>query len=285
MVAKAAADDMKAAGYNVETPVMTSAELSVEGVANGKFAFGTSGNSTALVAIEAGGDLQLFIDNIANEWSLYATNDINACADLSGQPVGIFSEGGVSTAMVRNYFATECPDAKPEYLVLGDSQTRAAALVAGQIKATPVELSDALNLEATSTDKVHRLASFAESLPDLKTTSFYGNTTFMKANPETTRAFTKALLEVYRRIDGDPGYLKELTLKYYPEVGKDTLDAAVKEYADGHYFPVNGGLTDDNLAYSIKFFQDAGVLKSAISPTDAADLSYMNAVLDEIGRK
>jgi hypothetical protein len=48
---------------------------------------------------------------------------------------------------------------------------------------------------------------------------------------------------------------------------------------------VNGGLTDDNLAYSIKFFQDAGVLKSAISPTDAADLSYMNAVLDEIGRK
>lgn len=285
MVAKAAADALKPDGFEIDTPVMTSAELSVEGVSNGQFAFGTSGNSTALLAIEAGGDLQLVVDNIANEWSLYASNDIKECADLNGQPVGIFSEGGVSTAMVRNYFATECPDAKPEYLVLGDSQARAAALVSGQIKGTPVELSDALNLNTTAPDKVHRLASFAESLPDLKTTSFYGNTTFMKANPDSTRAFIRALIEQYRKIDEDPAYLKEITLKYYPGVAQDTLDAATAEYANGHYFPVNGGLNADNLEYTIKFFEDAGVLKPGLSPDRAADLSYMNAVLDEMGKQ
>ena len=281
----AAADALREMGYDVETVVVDASELSVEGVATGRFAFGASGNSTALLGMAAGGDLKFIVDELANEWSLYARQEIEECADLDGQPVGIFSEGGVSTAMVRNYFATSCPDAEPSYLILGDSPTRAAALVAGEIAATPVELSDALNLEATAPDVVHELASFAEALPDLKTTSFYGNSAFMAEHPQATRDFIRALLEQFRRIDGDPEYLREITLEYYPSVSEDTLDAAVEAYVERGLFPVNGGLTEENLEYTIDFFVEAEVVEPGITVDQAADLSYLEAVLDEIGEE
>lgn len=283
--AAAAAAELRDMGYDVETVTVDASELSVEGVASGEFAFGASGNSTALLGMAAGGQLKFIVDELANEWSLFAREGIEECADLEGRPVGIFSEGGVSTAMVRNYFATNCPGVEPSYLILGDSATRAAALVAGEIDATPVELSDALNLEATAPDEVHQLASFAQALPDLKTTSFYGNVTFMQEHPDATQDFIQALLEQFRRIYAEPGYLREITLEYYPGVAQETLDETLQAYIDGELFPVNGGLTEENLEYTIDFFVDAAVLEEAIPVEDAADLSHLEAVLEEIGRE
>jgi NitT/TauT family transport system substrate-binding protein len=185
--------------------------------------------------------------------------------------------------MVKNYFTINCPGVTPTYLVLGDSQTRAAALLAGQIDATPVELSDALNLEATGAGKVHLLTSFAETLPDLKTGSIAANAEFAKAHPEATTAFVTALLEQYRKIATDRAYFKEITLKYYPDVDQKTLDETLAAYVDRKLFPVNGGLSLDNLEFTIKFFKDAGVLEKAISPADATDLSFLEAAVKDIG--
>ena len=284
VAAEAAMADLREQGYNIEGAVLDSSELSAEGTANGQFAFGSGGNSTILVAMQAApGTQKLIVDGLKNEWSLYSRTEVNACADLDGKNVGIFSEGGVSTAMVKNYFAINCPGVNPTYLVLGDSQTRAAALLGGQIDATPVELSDALNLEATGAGKVHLLTSFAETLPDLKTGSIAANVTFMKEHPEATTAFITALLKQYRKITSDRAYFKEITLKYYPDVDKDTLDETLAAYVDRKLFPVNGGLSLDNLEFTIDFFAKAGVIKDKIKPEEATDLSYLDAALKDLG--
>jgi NitT/TauT family transport system substrate-binding protein len=284
VAAEAAMAEMRSQGYDIQGAVLDSSELSAEGTANGQFAFGSGGNSTILVAMQAAPGTQKFIvDGLKNEWSLYARSEVNDCAGLNGKKVGIFSEGGVSTAMVKNYFSINCPGVTPTYLVLGDSQTRAAALVAGQIDATPVELSDALNLEATGQGKVHLLTSFAETLPDLKTGSIAANVEFVKAHPEATTAFVRELLKQYRKIAEDKDYFREITLKYYPDVDKDTLEATLDAYLDRKLFPVNGGLTLDNLKFTIDFFADAGVIKEGITPEDSVDLTFLDKAVDELG--
>lgn len=276
--------DLREQGYDIEGAVLDSSELSAEGTATGKFAFGSGGNSTILVAMQAAPDTQkLIVDGLKNEWSLYSRTDVADCKDLDGKKVGIFSEGGVSTAMVKNYFSINCPGVKPTYLVLGDSQTRAAALVAGQIDATPVELSDALNLEKTGAGKVHMLTSFAETLPDLKTGSIAANTKFIKEHPEATKAFIAALIKQYRKITTDRAYFKEITLKYYPDVDKETLDETLDAYVERELFPVDGGLTLENLQFTIDFFADAGVIKPGITPEEATDLSFLKDALKELG--
>src|SRR5690606_12836058 len=79
VVPLAAVEELQAMGYTVEPAILDTAELSVEGVADGRLQFGASGNSTALLAMEAGGQLKFFLDELANEWSLYARREIQNC--------------------------------------------------------------------------------------------------------------------------------------------------------------------------------------------------------------
>jgi NitT/TauT family transport system substrate-binding protein len=281
-----AVETLRAAGYEIETAIMDASELSVQGVADGQFQFGASGNSTALIAMQASdGRLKFVGDELANEWSLYARNDFQTCESLDGKRVGIFSEGGVSTAMVRNYFENQCPGTEPQYLVFGDSATRAAALIAGELDATPVELSDALTLESQAGDEVHQLSSFAEDLPNLKTTSFYGHTPWMAEHPEAVKDFLRAVIEQARMSVDDPDYYAQLVDKHYPDAAEETKEGAIEAYTTGGFLPVNGGLTEEDLQYTIDFFTDAGVLEGELTVDQAADLSYLDAVLEEIGRQ
>ena len=64
-----------------------------------------------------------------------------------------------------------------------------------------------------------------------------------------------------------------------------TKDAAIEAYTTGSFLPVNGGLTEEDLQYTIDFFTDAGVLEGDLTVEQAADLSYLEAVLEEIGRQ
>jgi hypothetical protein len=46
-----------------------------------------------------------------------------------------------------------------------------------------------------------------------------------------------------------------------------------------------GVLTRDNLQFTLTFLQEAGAVSKSLRFEDVADLSHLNAVLDEIGRQ
>ena len=47
----------------------------------------------------------------------------------------------------------------------------------------------------------------------------------------------------------------------------------------------NGGLTEQNVRYTLSMLIDGQLVPAGIKPEDVADLSYLNTVLDEIGRQ
>jgi len=283
----AALDAMRGQGYTIDTPIIESSELLTQGVAGGQFAFGSGANNSVLAAIEAGANVKVITSRVQNEWTLYArTATIKSCADLGGKKLAIHSEGAVSTAMVKNYVNEKCSGTEPSYIVIAGSPNRLAALLADQIDASPLELGDAITVDAQAPDRFSLLTSLAQDLPELQTTSIYVNGDFAEANPGTVQALVKAVIVEYRRVGGDAAALQADAEKYTADsIDMTTIAAAAAKYVELKMFPANGGITKENLDYTAKFFgpSGAGAVKTDFTLDQWADLSYQDAVLAELG--
>lgn len=282
----AALDELGKQGYEVETPEIAESELVTEGVAKGDFAFGSGANNAVMTANSKGANLKLLMDRVSNEWTLYARTGITDCAGLDGKKLAIHSEGAVSTAMVKNYIQTNCPGTEPSYVVISGSPNRMAALLADQVDASPLEVTDSVALEQQAGDRYGLLASFSEKLPQLRTTSIYVNGDFAEQNPDTVKAVVKAVLEQHRKIADDPAYLTEIAEQYVGDaVDPEQLDAAADIYVERELFAVDGGLTDENLAYTAEFFgpDGTGAVEEPMTVEEFADLSFLKEALDELG--
>lgn len=227
--------------------------------------------------------MKFIVDEVANEWSVIGT--MKECSELDGKRLAIHSEGAVSTAMTKNWINETCPGINPEWMIVPGSPNRAAALLAGEIDATPAELADAIRLQRERPGEFNVLADFATDLAELKTTSFYANTTFLEEHPEAAKDFIKALLEVHREIAANPNIVTEAAPKLLPEVPEENLEVITKAYMDINAWDVNGALTDESVAYSLDFFVQAGSVEPGLNAADIADLSFLNDVLKEMGRQ
>jgi ABC-type nitrate/sulfonate/bicarbonate transport system substrate-binding protein len=189
--------------------------------------------------------------------------------------------------MLRDWINNNCPEdvaASYEPLIIEGSQNRLAALLADQIDTSPVEFGDALILEQEG--GYTNVVSFAEDLPGLHPTSVYGNADWMAENPDAVKALIRALLEQHRRINSEDGYLMELFTEYLPEeAAGENAEAIVQAYVDAGLFPDDGGLDEEAVQYTIDFFgpNGTGDIEEELSPDQVADLSYLQAVLDELG--
>lgn len=279
----AAIDDLNAQGYQVETPQVADPNLIMQGIGQGQFDFSSGSSASALIAIDKGAPVKIIGDRVGNEWELVSISSITDCAGLDGKRLAHHSETAVGTVMERNWLAQTCPGTKPNELIIAGSDNRANALKAGQVDASELELSDGISLFATEGDKFHVLTSFAKTLPDLKPSTIYGSSDFMSKNPGTTVAFLKAILEENRKISKDADYLKQLVLKYIPNVNQDTLDEVTKQYVELGLFEPDGGLTESSLEYTINFFADAGSVSKDLTPDKAGDLSYLQTALEQLG--
>jgi NitT/TauT family transport system substrate-binding protein len=276
---------MRAQGYTIETPQLEDPGLIAQGVSQGQFQLTSGDTPAALRAILAGGNLKIIGEKLGDEWQMVAATDIKECADLAGRSVGVFAVGSFNDAIVRYYVGANCPGTEVNMLALGDSTARAAAMLAGNLDSSPLEIGDIVPLLAQAGDRFHVLTKFAESLPDLRPGALVANSDWLAANPDAAHALLTALINQNRRINSEDGYLESLIAKYVTSANPDTIDEVVQTFRDAKVFDVNGGMTRDNLDYTIQFFVGAGALQPGLSVDDAADLSVLESVLTELGRQ
>jgi ABC-type nitrate/sulfonate/bicarbonate transport system substrate-binding protein len=282
---------MRDQGYDIQEVELAESELATEGVAQGRFQFAEGTNNSAFLAVDQGSSVLLVVDRNLNEWMVYAREGIETCDELVASRVAVHSPGSVSGAMLRDWISKECSEsaaASYDPLIIAGSQNRYAAMLADQIDASPVELPDALRLDAEG--GFNRLASFREDLPDLHPQSVYVNGSFLQDNPDVVRAFIRELLLLHREINSQDGRLFELYKQYLPEeVAQD--EALAREITDAFVeaglFPDDGGLTPDAVKYTVEFFgpDGTGDLSQNLPVESVSDLSHLEAVLNDIGRE
>jgi len=281
----AAIDALRSQGYTIDTPEVADPNLMIAGTAEGQFQFSSGDTAALLRAINQGAKLKIIGERVGDEWTLGTVADISRCEEMEGRTVAYHAVGSFNEVIVRAYIRENCPGTMPQEVIIEGSENRAAAMLADRLDSSPLELSDAVNILDKGGDKFRILTSFNETLPNLRPATLAGNVDFMEQNPNTTRALLKAMLDVNRRINEEEGYLKEIALEYVPSLDEAILDEVVEQYVEFNLFDSNGGVTESNINYTVQFFAQAGSIPLGLGVDQAADLSYLNEVLDEIGRR
>ena len=277
-----ARDELNAKGWNVKVVQVKDVSLSVDGMTRGEFQFGRGAVNAYMLAIQKGAPLKIIQQAVNNEWTFYTKESITKCAEIDGKKLAISSEGGVSTAITRNWINQECPTAKPSYLVIANSSDRFAALLSGQIDASPLATEDGTLLEEKGGTKFRKLADFARDLPNLETTMFAVNGDWAKQNPGSVQAFLRAHLESQRRIATESNYLAQMIEKYKSELSTTPSPKTIDAYKAK--WKING-INEKDMQYTLDFFTKSGAIQPGLTLAQCTDLSYLDAVLAAIGKK
>jgi NitT/TauT family transport system substrate-binding protein len=279
----AAVDALAAKGYHINYEALSGTDLVASGVVQGSIQLGILAFSDIALAIQHGGDMKAVMSNTGNLWQLWSVNAINSCADLNGKRLAIHSATSVGTVMTKQYIKSTCPDAKPKYLIISGSENRYAALAAGQIDATPLTVADAALIENKPADaaRFHALTNFQDSLPDLLSNVWGVNTKWAQQNPTTLQTFLGATLAEVNKIHNQPGYLASLVDKYKSKLGDAVPDPrALKDYVEQpKLFPADGGLSQGQVSYSLKFLEDSGTIKPGLTAEQVGDYANLAAAV------
>jgi hypothetical protein len=92
------------------------------------------------------------------------------------------------------------------------------------------------------------------------------------------------LLVAHRSVIGNPQLLRDGIVKYLsiePARAQELADA----YLAAKIWDPNGGVSAEDIDYTVRLLRDGGILTADLELEDVADLSYLNAVLAEIGRQ
>jgi ABC-type nitrate/sulfonate/bicarbonate transport system substrate-binding protein len=132
-------------------------------------------------------------------------------------------------------------------------------------------------------DEFYALVNFAQEFPGLTTTSYFARRGFAEEHPDTLKDVLRALLNARRQIQ-DPQVLQtEIAerLEMEPAEARAVSDA----YLALGVWDLNGGYDSDAVQNNLDFLIGLGELPPGMRAEDVADLSHLQAVLDEIGRR
>lgn len=276
---------MRTQGYTVETLAFADTDLTVLALQQGDLDFANVSDVTGWVAIEKGAAIVAVIDDTVNPTVLVARNrnDLKQCADLQGKRVAVPNLAGGKTFMLNRYIQTRCPGTKPALLVVAGEGARLAGLLAGALDAAVVDVAVLQGLDRTRPGEFSSPVVFAEEFPGVTALSHFARRELTEKYPATVKDWLRALLDARRRVQ-DPQVLANefvTRLGMAPAVAQ-TVAAT---YLSRNFWDVNGRFTPEIVQQNVDFAIAAASLKPGMKASDVADLTFLNAVLDEIGRK
>jgi ABC-type nitrate/sulfonate/bicarbonate transport system substrate-binding protein len=195
--------------------------------------------------------------------------------DLDGRRLAFHSHGAVGTALAVTWLQSY-PGVKPETLVLPGSSARAAALLAGVIDATVLERADAAEVERRCPGCFNVLADFLAAYPGLKTSGVHVRARFLAERPDCARRYVAARVTANRRVAVDRQLLVSEAL------ARPHLSGLAEEISEAELeilWHPDGGLTRENVRFTVDFFVSAGRLPASVTAAELADLRVLEEAL------
>jgi ABC-type nitrate/sulfonate/bicarbonate transport system substrate-binding protein len=276
-------DALEAQGYKVEKTYLASSSLIADALARGDADIGMLNNQTMWIAISKGAPVRTIAQFTDSTSVLAGKQEIKSCAELGNRRVAMPAASGLASALFNLFLKENHPGVTPQMLVIPESAGRMAALLAGEIDASNLPGEELLKLQRQAPGKFHALMVYAQAFPKLQIDGLHVRRSWATDNPQAVKDFLRALLNVYRQITQNPQLL------YDESVKRLSLDpATAKAICDAHLqmgiWHSDGGLTVENVQYTLDFLTGTGALQPGFKVEDVTDLSYLKAVLDESGR-
>lgn len=277
-------EQLKKQGIEVVPTFFPKTDLAVQAVVAGEADIGSAAGIAVIKAVENGLNARIIAEQVRNEWQLVAPVSIKDAKQLDGKKVGYHAPITVTEALVKwmagHYKIT------PTWMIIPGSDVRAEALMRGQLDATPAEIGDVINILSSKPGQFHVLMSYAKIFPQLIGTMYFSRTDYLQQNAPLVEAVIEALLRAHRLLEEKPALVRESALRLLPETKPELIDAIAKDYRSLRIWDVNGGAGKERGNASIKFFEEAGLLKKdAVSFAQAFDTAPLEKVLKKLGAK
>lgn len=278
-----AADALRKMGYTIEPVDLNDNALSAQALEQGDLELGYISNGIAWAAVQKGAKLVTVFDDAGEVRILLTRADIQKCSDLNGKRVAVPLPSSTQALMLDGYLARTCREAQVERMVMSGTGARMAALLANQLEGATVDLDNLIELERQGDTSLHALAIFSDEFPGLRAASEVTSRSLTEKYPETVKDMIRAGLVARRQVH-DPQVLSDALVKYL-QMEPEQARTVAEGYLEQNVWDVNGGFTPEIIQENIDFLVKANALQPGLTPGDVADLSFLNAVLDEIGRK
>jgi ABC-type nitrate/sulfonate/bicarbonate transport system substrate-binding protein len=269
-----AIDDMKAQGFSIEAKTLSGSDISFQSLATNNIQFTADSLPPGALSVSQGAPIRVVDTRNANLVVWVADSAYDDCSRLDGKPVGIYSETGGYTVLMKLYFAKHCPGVKPKYVTIPDSPVRAQAVATGRLDGTALGLPDALALQKKYPNKKFVVVPLKEDLPGVGDEYVYTNQRTISAHPTIVQALLSAQLQAIRKIYQAPDTLDALVKQYLPSV---TDSSVAQQFVQQHIWYANGGLNGPGLPNTLKAFDLTG------DPAKLQDIGPLTSALAKIG--
>ena len=277
-------EQLKKQGIEVVPTFFPRTDLAVQAVVAGEVDIGSAAGIAVVKAVESGMNVRVIGEQVRNEWQLVTPVTLKDPKQLDGKRVGYHAPITVTEALVK--WMAQHYKITPNWLIIPGSDVRAEAIMRGQLDATPAEIVDVLNILNAKPGQFHVLISYAKIFPQLIGSMYFARADYLQKESAAVESVIEALLRAHRNAEERPASVRENALRLLPETKPELIDAIAASYKELRIWDINGGAGKERGDASIKFFEDAGLLKKgAVSFAQSFDTGPLDRVLKKIGRK
>jgi len=277
-------EQLKKQGIEVVPTFFPKTDLAVQAVVAGEADIGSAAGIAVVKAVESGMNLRIIAEQVRNEWQLVTPVSFKDPKQLDGKRVGYHAPITVTEALVK--WMAQHYKITPQWMIIPGSDVRAEALLRGQLDATPAEIGDVINILTAKPGQFHVLISYAKIFPQLIGSMYFARADYVQKNGVWVESVLEAILRAHRSAEERPASVKENALRLLPETKPALVEAIAATYRELRIWDVNGGADKERGEASLKFFEEAGLLKKgAVTFSQAFDTGPLERVLKKIGRK
>ena len=222
----------------------------------------------------------------SSDYVLLSTPDINSASDLVGKKVGTQGPGSASETLAKAALKYAGVDvSKVNFVQVGGTSARIAAMVSRQIQAGAAHAPDAYNAKDKSGLKV--LLPMASVLPTYEFHILWTKQSWLSSHPNLAQIVVNAFVDSTRwEADNKAGYIA-LSQQNVTGLTDSERSQAYDLFKQVNYFAVNGGMDQKSIESTIKLEQEVGGLPASGVPdwTKYADPSYVNRYLQVNGTR
>ena len=267
-----ALDRAKKEGLDYEWTAFAEEELAVQAVLSGDMdiAFGTP--YAAMQRSKA--PIRIIFQVSRLVFFPVATKEFSTLKDLAGEPIMLHSRGGGTDSIANVIEDREGIKFGPRSYVPG-SANRVAAMLAGQSRATILDLSNRNKIIAEAGDRFNSLPMFEVKASD---EALFANLDWIKSNEDDVNKLVKALHSVWQDMTKDPTMVRRETdpngpIGQLPAAVLDEIDSFYAEAVAGGLYDPNGGGRDAAMA-DLEWYSMAGQLTGDAKSLNPEDFWY-----------
>jgi NitT/TauT family transport system substrate-binding protein len=266
-------------GLNVQHVRIPGANVAISALLSGNLDYGTHYQVTMLWGVRGLGTRAIFSTASRQMFSLVVQPEIRSVSDLKGKIIGIPSVGSlgykITVRMLRKLGID--PEKDVRMLAVGGDSTRSQQLRLKQIDATMINPPLSIMMRKEGFNLLLQAGDYV----DVPLTGLGTTTKKLKENPEQVKNLLRALYEGLRFIRTNRNETIDIFsrwLKIDSSLSAETYDLAVKMLSP------DGTMSDQSILAAMEIFSDNPKELKNVSLANAADFSFLRAVLKEYAR-